>query len=107
MSRVFYDHIIVLEELEEEINKIAPSHDAKFKLWQMIDEITHFRVLHRTLKLLPKNHHRKFLMMLHQAPYEPEIMYFLMEKTEGQIEKSLKQEKESILQDLRDLFAES
>jgi len=41
MSKLFFDHLIILEDLETEIKEVAESPEEKEELWQLIDEILH------------------------------------------------------------------
>ena len=61
MSKIFYDHIIVLEDVDNEIKSIAHSHEERDELWQLVDEIIHNRVLGKLLDVLPKESHQEFL----------------------------------------------
>ncbi len=104
MSHLFYDHIITLETIEDAINQIASDHQQKQELWQLVDGITHQRVLHIILTHLPEKHHHQLLILIKDSPYSEDIFTFLEDKTQINLEKQLEQEKETLTQELLELI---
>ncbi len=92
MSKIYYDHLIVFEELEVEVNKAARSQEEKEELWKLIDEILHLRILSRILDNLPSQHHQEFLDRLHASPYDERLINFLNERVNKDIEEFLRKE---------------
>ena len=45
MSKVYYDHLIVLGDIESRIKSIAETQEEREELWQLVDDIIHQRVL--------------------------------------------------------------
>ena len=96
MSKVFYDHIIILEEVEVEINNSVESEEERHELWQIVDEIVHNRVLEFLLDKLDCEHHDHFLEQFHEKPHEESLLDYLNERIEGEIEELIGQELESL-----------
>ena len=92
MSKIFYDHIIVLEDVDNEIKSIAQSHEERDELWQLVDEIIHNRVLGKLLDVLPKDNHEEFLDKYHTAPHDEGLIGYLTEKIGENVEEIIKQE---------------
>lgn len=92
MSKVFYDNLIILEEVESHIKDSAKTQEEREELWKIVDEIVHHRVLHCLLDHLPHNHHEDFLEKFHECPYDEALLDFLNEKIEGDVEKVIKKE---------------
>ena len=92
MSKLFYDHLIILTEVEVEIKSIAETPEEKEELWQIVDEIIHHRVLELFLDKLPGEHHDEFLEKFHEAPYDEALIIFLNHRIEGNIEEIIKEE---------------
>ena len=92
MSKLFFDHLIILEDLEAEIKEVAESPEEKEELWQLVDEILHHRILGCILDSLPAEHHHNFLEMFHQSPHDERIIHFLNKKIEGDIEGVIREE---------------
>ncbi|MGB6882108.1 MAG: hypothetical protein WBD86_02315, partial [Microgenomates group bacterium] len=65
MSKIFYDHLIVFEEVDRYIKDTVETHEERDELWQIVDEIVHHRVLGCVLDKLPKEHHEEFLGKFH------------------------------------------
>ena len=92
MSKIFYDRLIVLDDVDSEIKAIAKSHEERDELWQLVDEMVHHRVLGTILDKLPSGNHDEFLERFGKAPYDESILDFLKEKIGENIEELLKQE---------------
>lgn len=92
MSRVYYDHLIVLDDVENKIKNIAETREEKEELWQLVDDIVHHRVLVCVLDNLPKDHHEEFLGMFHEEPHSLSLMDYLKERIKENIEELIKQE---------------
>lgn len=92
MSQLFYDHLIVLTELESEIKNVAETEEERNELWQIVDEIIHHRVLGCILDKLPNEHHYEFLSKFHEAPHDEGLINYLKEKISEDVEKVIRQE---------------
>ena len=92
MSKVFYDKLIVLEEIEMEIKKVAKTKEEKEELWAIVDETIHHRVIGKVLEKLPKESHQEFLEMFHLSPHDENILTYLQEKIGENVEEIIKQE---------------
>ena len=113
MSKIFYDHLIILEEVEVELNNLDLEHEEKEELHHLIDEMVHHRVLNRVLQVLPKNYHANFLIEFKKRPHDTALIDYLDEKIDESVEKHMKQSvqkhireeidklKEELLKDLR------
>ncbi len=105
MSKLFFDHLIDLTGLEKEIKKLTSSEEEKQELWLIVDDIVHHKVIGLILAKLPREHHDEFLNFFHAAPYDDNLIAYLKEKVNGNIEELISQEIGSltykILQDLK------
>src|SRR4030042_929061 len=61
MSKIFYDHLIVLEEVNIQIDEVAKTSEEKEELWKLVDEIIHHRVMSAILERFPEKH-KKILL---------------------------------------------
>lgn len=91
MSKLFYDHLIVMEQVEIHINNHAQSKEEKEELWGLVDGIVRTRVMDIILTKLPKEHHTEFLEKLSLFPHDERLMDYLKEKVED-IEDEIKKE---------------
>lgn len=80
MSKLFYDNLVSLKELEKEINKIAKTKEEKEELWDLADELINHRVVGAILDELHKDHHEDFIVRLHEAPHDDGIFDYLKDK---------------------------
>lgn len=105
MSKVFYDHLIVLEEVENEIKSSTQTSEEREELYEIVDEIIHHRVLGIILDYLPEKYHPTFLEKFHETPHDHGLMEYLNNKVEKNMEEVIKQEIGSlayeILQEVR------
>ncbi len=96
MSRIFYDHLIIFEEVDREIKNVTDLAEEREELWQLIDEIIHHRVLASILDILPREHHEEFLLSFHESPYSDTHIVYLNKMIKGDIEELLRNEIKSI-----------
>ena len=68
MSKIFYDHLIILEEIKVYISRVSSSQEEKEELWNLVDEIVHHRIFSMVLDKLPKEHHDNFMNKFYKAP---------------------------------------
>lgn len=105
MSKLFFDYLIVWEEIDREIKKVPLSREEKDELWKLIDETSLSKVLASILDKLPLKHHEEFLDKFGEAPYDEGIVAYLKEKIGENIEELIKQEignlAYELLQDLK------
>lgn len=105
MSKIFYDHLIVLEEVGVELDKHDLSSEEREEIEQIIEETVHHRVLDRILSHLPRHHHADFLDRFHRAPHDEELLKYLDEKIEESVEKHIADEvgklKRELLEDIK------
>ncbi|SRR5258708_4887285 len=96
MSKIFYDHLIILSEVEVLIKTSASSIDEKEELWKIVDEILHHRVMEVILDNLPREYHEEFLGKFVDRPYDDELIVYINEKAKKDIEKEIRKEAKSI-----------
>lgn len=105
MSRIFYDHLVILEEIEVELDRIDMDREERAEVESLIDQIIHHRVLDRILTHLPRHHHADFLTRFHRAPYDPKLLDWLEERIDQSVQEHIKDEvaslKAEILKDIR------
>jgi hypothetical protein len=105
MSRLFFDHLIVFDDVEKEVNALASTKEEKDELWSLVDELIHHRALGYVLDKLPRKHHEEFLVKFHESPHDESLFDYLKEKIGENIEEILREELGGlafeILQDLR------
>ena len=92
MSKLFFDQLVVLDDIDGEIKKLTKSREEKEELWQLVDEMVHHRVLGCVLDALPRGNHDEFLEKFHKAPHDESIMDFLREKVGDNIDELIRQE---------------
>ena len=92
MSHIFYDHLLILDEVEAEVKKTAQTPEEKEELWRLIDEIVHHRVMGKLLDKLPKDNHEDFLTRFHEAPHDDGLMDYLRQKIGENVEELIRQE---------------
>lgn len=86
MSKLFYDHLIEIDELEDLIRAQEVESEEKEELYHLVDEMIHHRVLGCILDHLPKEHHEEFLTRFHSAPNDMRIIVFIQIKTPREID---------------------
>jgi len=100
MSKIFYDHLIIIEDLEVHIKNKAESPEEKEELWGIIDETIHHRVMGCILDTLPNRFHEEFLTKFHEAPYSEDLILYLNHRIEGDIEDVVRSEVDLLTQEI-------
>ena len=102
MSKLFFDRLMVLEEVELEIKKTASSKEEREELWMLVDEIVNHKVLEKVLDKLPRAHHEEFLELFHKCPHDEQAIFGYLKGKTGQdnIEEILREELKSISTDI-------
>lgn len=101
MSKIFYDKLVVLKDLEKIVKKSAKTPEEKEELWLLIDEIIHHKVMGCILDRLPKDSHREFLEMFNDKPNDEAALFsYLKEKIGKNIEELIQQEIGALSADL-------
>ncbi|MGA3291808.1 MAG: hypothetical protein ABSC49_01525 [Candidatus Microgenomates bacterium] len=97
MSKLFFDHLIVFDEIEVVIKKTATSKEEKEELWGLVDEIVNHKVVEKVLDRLPRENHEEFLELFHKSPHDEEIIFgYLKSKIGENVEKELQKELENV-----------
>src|SRR3989344_6046281 len=92
MSKIFYDHLLILEEVNLFIKRTAQTEEEREELWGLVDEIIHHKVFDVILGKLPREHHEEFLEKFHASPHDESLIDYLKEKIGQNIEELIKQE---------------
>ena len=101
MSKLFFDHLIYLEDLELEIKKTSSSGEEREELWALVDEIVTHKVLGKVLDKLPRVNHEEFLALFHKCPHDEITIFGYLKSRAGEnIEKELQEELKNISSDI-------
>jgi len=106
MSKLFFDHLIVLDTVDKGINSLSKSVDEREELNQIIEEILQHRVLGVTYKHLPLEHHAEFTEKFYATPHDEALVNYLSEKIGKNIEKIIKQEIDDLARELLEIISE-
>jgi len=104
MSKIFYDHLIILEDIKIQVDKVSTSREEKEELWQLVDKMVHHRILTTILEKLPEVHHNEFLEKFYGAPHDENLITYLNEKLNGDVEILIKTEVEVLSGELLQLM---
>ncbi|BCX14623.1 MAG: hypothetical protein KatS3mg088_306 [Patescibacteria group bacterium] len=91
MSKVFYDQFLNLDKIEKRIKKLVKDNDELVEFSKEIDKIIHYRIFESILKVLPKEHHQEFALLVSKNPADDKIVDFLKSKIEQDIVKIIKE----------------
>jgi len=93
MSKLFFDHLVELGQIDKQIKKVAKTSEEREELWGLVDEIVHHKVMGCVLDKLPRQHHEEFLEMFHKSPHDEELLFGYLRKKVGEnIESLIRQE---------------
>lgn len=87
--KLFYDHLILIEEIEITLITHQVTREECEEILELVDKTMHSEIIQTILKHLPTHHHEVFLTRLHTVPHDRSIMTFLKEHTVVDIEKEI------------------
>lgn len=103
--KVFYDHLILIDELFSEIEMLEMSQEEQESAKKLVDDIFHHEILSHILQLLPKSHHETFLIKFYDAPFDTSHIHFLSETIQidivGEIVKKGEKVKKNLKKELK------
>jgi len=89
MSKIFYDHLIIIEEITLVLDKHNLNIKERQEILNYVDQSMHHHILDTILTHLPKHHHEQFLSKFHAAPHDTKLIEFIKEKVNIDIEKEI------------------
>ncbi len=90
MTKIFYDHLINIEEVIIELDQNDISIEERSEFISIIDETLHHHILDTILSNLPFEHHENFLTKFHKAPHDPDLIIYLKQVSGPDIEEKIK-----------------
>lgn len=100
MSKIFYDHLINIEEITIELDQNEISIEERSEFISIIDETLHHHVLDIILSNLPFEHHENFLIKFHKAPHDPDLLIYLRQVSGIDIEEKIKSKTNAVKKDI-------
>lgn len=92
MKKVFYDHLVLIEEVVMELDTHELDPNDREELIRLADENLHHQVLDLILKELPKTKHEFFLDHFQKAPEDEKLLHYLRREIGEEIEERIKVE---------------
>lgn len=92
MSKIFYDHLLDLSEVEKEIKKHVKDADERAEIYHLVDEIVHHRVVGCILDRLPESNHKEFLEKFSEKPHDAELIPYLGTRIADDVETFIREE---------------
>jgi hypothetical protein len=89
MTKIFYDHLIIIEEVVAVLDTHDLTSTQKQEFLDLIDQTMHQDILNTILTLLPREHHETFLAKFHASPGDHLLMTFLKEHSPADMEKEI------------------
>lgn len=105
MSTLFFDHLVIREEIEFVLNSYVIDSVDRDELIAIIDSSLSHNVLNVILNFLPKERHPEFMANFRDAPADPAHMEYLKVHAHPEIEAEIKKQaakiKAEILSEIR------
>lgn len=100
MTKIFYDHLIEVEEIIAKIDSQEIRIEEKKEILALVDETFHHHALTIILDHLPFSKHNEFLEKFQQSPFDLELLEFLKKEIEVDIEEIIRSEAKKIKEKL-------
>lgn len=106
MSKVYFDHLLKLDEIDNFIKGKVSSPEEKEELWGLVDEIIHHKAMDFVLTILDKKHHEEFIEIFHKCPHDEVVIFgYLKEKVHPNIEGDMQKELDKIKDEIMAILA--
>ena len=86
MSKLFYDHLIVIEEIVAVLDEHKLKPAEKAKILELMDATLQNEILDVIFTYLPREKHEEFLEKFHAAPHDTRLMQYLRDNSPVNIE---------------------
>jgi len=86
MAKLFYDHLIIIEEVTAVLDGYKLSNKERQEILTLIDQTLHQEILDVILTCLPKERHQEFLIRFNQQPHNSELLSFIKEHSPVNVE---------------------
>lgn len=86
MSKLFYDHLIVIEEIVAVLDEHKLSSKDKTAILELMDTTLQHEILDAILTYLPREKHEEFLEKFHAIPHDAGLMQYLKDNSAVNIE---------------------
>ena len=90
MTKLFYDHLVIREEIDLELDKFTLDPQERQELIEIIDQTLHHNILNVIFNHLPKDKQPEFVKKLHTAPFDLELLEYLKIHAHPEIENKIK-----------------
>lgn len=89
MKRVFYSHLIIIEEVEDVLSARVADPREREDARALIYETIHNEMMDLILTHLPRTHHAAFLAQFDVAPHHGDLLTFINTHTGRDMEKEI------------------
>jgi hypothetical protein len=86
MSKLFYDHLIVIEEITAVLDAHKLEPEERAKILELMDATLQNEILDVIFTYLPREKHEEFLEKFHAAPHDRRLMQYLKDNSPINIE---------------------
>lgn len=86
MSKLFYDHLIIIEEIIAVLDEHKLNLKDRAKILELMDTTLQHEILDVIFSYLPREKHEEFLEKFHGAPHDPLLMQYLKDNSAVNIE---------------------
>lgn len=104
MSKIFFDHLIEVEEIKLYIDRVTQTHDEKEDLWNLVDEYINHRIISSILSGLDEGSHEEFLSMFLEKPYDPGIINYLDTRLTVTLDELVDKNLQEIINELNEIL---
>lgn len=86
MSKLFYDHLIVMEEVVAVLAAHHLGQKEQAQILSLMDQTLQHEILDIIFTYLPEDVHGEFLQRFHASPGDPQLMQFIRDHADVNIE---------------------
>lgn len=104
MSKIFFDHLIHLDEIKYHIDMIFKDPDEKVDIWNLIDVYINHRVVSLILSNLDEEYHEEFTVIFLDQPFNIGLVNYFDSKSLVPLNVLLDNNRNLILDELKKIL---
>lgn len=81
MTKLFYDHLIIIEEVVAVLDEHKLHARDKAKILELVDQTLQHEILDVIFTYLPEAKHREFLALFHASPADTKLLQYLKDNS--------------------------
>jgi len=100
MSQLFFDHLILVDEVATQLDEFDLDPEDRTELLSLIDQTLHHHTLNVIFNLLPAEKHADFVNMYKAGPADKKLLAYLKKEIKADVEVEIRKQAERVKREI-------